>query len=120
MKTRTCILLFLILAAVCAGLSIPLLLPGSAEGAALAEITSLGEPVATVELSVDREFTVRIGDDYNVITVRDGKIAVTEATCPDHYCMKRGFCNSGTEIVCLPNRLVIKFVGTQEIDAAVG
>ena len=51
---------------------------------------------------------------------KDGKIAVTEASCPDHYCMKRGFCNSGTEIVCLPNRLVIQFLDAQEIDAAVG
>ena len=120
MKTRTWILLFAVLAVLCAALSIPLLSGGSAEPAALAQITSQGEIVATVELSVDREFTVANGDDHNVITVKDGKIAVTEATCPDHYCMKRGFCSSGTEIVCLPNRLVIKFLGQQEVDAAVG
>ncbi|MBQ5653356.1 MAG: hypothetical protein IIV28_00995, partial [Alistipes sp.] len=30
-----------------------------------------------------------------MITVQDGKIGVSEATCPDHYCMKRGYCNSG-------------------------
>ena len=120
MKTRTWILLFVLLAAACAALSIPLLFPASGEGAALAQITSRGEIVATLELAVDRELTVANGDDHNVITVKDGKIAVTDATCPDHYCMKRGFCNSGTEIVCLPNKLVIKFLGQQEIDAAVG
>ena len=120
MKTKTWILLFLLLAAVCAGLSIPLLLPSDGPGAALAQVSSNGEIVATVELALDREFTVANGDDYNIITLKDGKIAVTEATCPDHYCMKRGFCNSGTEIVCLPNKLVIRFLGTQEVDAAVG
>ena len=120
MKTHTWILLFVILAAVCAALSIPVFLGGSGEGAAQAQITSRGEVIATVELNQDRQFTVAVDDDYNIITVKDGKIAVTEASCPDHYCMKRGFCNSGTEIVCLPNRLVIKFLGTQEIDAAVG
>ena len=57
---------------------------------------------------------------YNVITVQDGKIGVSEATCPDHYCMKRGLCNSGTEIVCLPNRMTIRFLGAQEIDAIIG
>ena len=120
MKTKTWILVFALLLALCAGLSIPLLFPGSGEGAALAQITSQGEVIATVELAVDREFTVAVEDDYNVITVRDGKIAVTDATCPDHYCIKRGFCSSGTEIVCLPNRLVIKFLGGQEVDALSG
>jgi len=120
MKTRTWILLFTVLAAACCTLSIPLLSPDSGEGAAQAQITSQGEIVATVELSLDQEFTVTNGEDYNIITVKDGKIAVTEASCPDHYCMKRGYCNQGTEIVCLPNRLVIKFLGQQEIDAAVG
>ena len=120
MKTRTWILLFIVLALACCGLSIPLFFPGSGEAAAFAQITSQGEIVATVELAIDQEFTVNTGDDYNVITVKDGKIAVTEASCPDHYCMNRGFCDNGTEIVCLPNRLVIKFLGTQEVDAAVG
>ena len=49
-----------------------------------------------------------------------GAIYATEATCPDHCCMKRGFCASGTDIVCLPNRLVIHFLGAQTVDAAVG
>ena len=47
-------------------------------------------------------------------------IAVTAATCPDHYCMHRGFCDRGTQIVCLPNRLVIRFLGEQNIDAVAG
>ena len=120
MKTKTWIVLFAFVLLACGGLSAWLLLPSDGEGAALAEVTSQGEIVATVELAVDREFTVENGDAYNIITVRDGKIAVTEASCPDHYCMKRGYCNSGTEIVCLPNRLVIKFLGDQAVDALVG
>ena len=54
------------------------------------------------------------------VIVENGKIAVTEASCPDHYCMNRGFCASGTDIVCLPNKLVIHFLGTQTVDAAAG
>ena len=57
---------------------------------------------------------------YADLAVKDGKIAVTQASCPDHHCMARGFCNSGAQIVCLPNRLVIEFLGDQEIDAAIG
>lgn len=119
MKTRTWILLLAAALAVCLGLSTVLLMPRGA--ADFAQITSRGEVIRTVDLRVDQEFTVTTPDGgSNTVTVRDGKIAVTAANCPDHYCMDRGFCSSGAQIVCLPNRLVIRFVGVQEIDAVVG
>ena len=114
MKTKYWIAAFAVLAVVCIALSLPLL---RQEEARFAEITSKGELVKTVDLQIDQELTV---DGHNTVTVRDGKIAVTWADCPDHYCMKRGFCSGGTDIVCLPNRLVISFVGEQEVDAAIG
>ena len=119
MKTKYWILLFCALLAVCLGLCIPLLCP--AETARSAEIISDGKSIETVSLSEDGVFVVHspTGGE-NTVTVKDGKIGVTEASCPDHYCMKRGFCNSGTEIVCLPNKISIRFVGQQEIDAIVG
>ena len=89
--------------------------------AALSQISSGGKVVKTVNLKENQQFTITTEDGgKNVVTVQDGKIAVTEATCPDHYCMKRGFCASGTDIVCLPNKLVIHFIGAQTVDAAVG
>ena len=118
MKTKTWILLFALLLIACLGLSMPLLMPG--EAATHAQITSWGQVIKTVDLHIDQEFTVEQDTGYNVITIRDGKIGVTAASCPDHYCMKRGMCNSGTEIVCLPNRMTIRFLGVQEIDAVVG
>ena len=90
------------------------------EEASRAKITSNGRLIRTVDLSVDQEFTVETEGGYNIVTVKDGKIAVTEASCPDHYCMNRGFCSGGAQIVCLPNRLVIEFLGGQEVDGAVG
>ncbi len=89
--------------------------------AAFAEIISDGELLYTLPLSLDTIVTVTAPNGgQNVITVKDGKIAVTDATCPDHYCMVRGFCSGGTQIVCLPNRLVIAFTGEQEIDGMIG
>ena len=89
--------------------------------AAQAQISSGGNVVKTVNLHENQQFTITAENGgENIITVRDGKIAVTEATCPDHYCMKRGFCASGTDIVCLPNKLVIHFLGAQAVDAAAG
>ena len=114
MKTKHWIMIFAVIAAVCIFLSIPLF---TQEQARFAQVSSKGEIVKTVDLQIDQEFTV---DGKNTVTVKDGKIAVTWADCPDHYCMKRGFCSGGTDIVCLPNRLVITFLGDQEIDAAIG
>ena len=96
-------------------------LMNSNQNAAFAEVYSDGELIQTVSLHVDQQFTVAApGGGENVITVQGGKIAVTQATCPDHYCMQRGFCSGGTQIVCLPNRLVIAFTAEQEIDGIIG
>ena len=114
MKTKYWLIIFGAVAAVCIALSLPLFMQ---EDARFARITSKGQIVKTVDLQIDQEFTV---DGKNTVTVKDGKIAVTWADCPDHYCMKRGYCSGGTDIVCLPNRLVITFLGDQEVDAAIG
>ena len=118
MKNRFWIILLAGLLVVCGLACIPMLTAG---GADRAEIASGGTVLRTVNLWVDQEFTVESpGGGSNTVTVRDGAIAVTAADCPDHYCMERGFCNGGTPIVCLPNRLTITFLGTQEIDGLSG
>ena len=117
MKTKYWILLLAAVLLICGVLSVIFLRPGQAQQA---QIWSDGQLVKTVLLAVDQEFTVQTPDGYNTVTVRGGKIAVTAASCPDSYCMHRGFCQGGAQIVCLPNRLVIKFVAEQEIDGVVG
>ena len=119
MKTKTWILLLSVLMLLCLGLSLFLLSPS--EASTHAEIISDGQVMQIVDLRVDRQIHITTYDGgSNTVTVKDGKIAVTEANCPDHYCMNRGYCNSGAQIVCLPNRLVIRFLGEQAIDAVVG
>ena len=118
MKTKTWIMILVAVLVVSLAASCFLLLPG--EAATYAEITSEGSLLRPVDLRIDQEFSVDTGSGHNVVTVRNGKIAVTDANCPDHYCMHRGFCNSGTAIVCLPNKLVISFLGEQKIDISLG
>ena len=101
----------------CIGLSLVFFQSTQAD---FAEIYSDGKLIEKVNLKEDRVLTVESEFGTNVVTVKDGKIAVTQADCPDHYCMDRGFCDGGAQIVCLPNRLVIKFVAPQEIDGVVG
>ena len=118
MKSKHWGILLFCLVAVCLGLSLFFLSPGTPSE--LAEVTSRGQLICTLDLRVDQEFTVTDEAGSNVITVRDGMIAVTWANCPDGYCVDRGFCNSGSQIVCLPHGLVITFVGDSEVDFAVG
>lgn len=118
MKSKYWAILLAAVLIVCIGISI-LMLGGGA--AARAEITSEGKVVQIVDLNIDQELTISSSDGgVNVVTVRDGKIAVTHADCPDGYCVQRGFCDSGIQIVCLPHRLVIRFLGEQEIDGIAG
>ena len=96
------------------------LLPSADTPAAQAQI-KYGDKIKIVELHEDQEMVFESEDgSYNAVTIKDGKIAVTEANCPDQYCVKQGFCNSGEQIVCLPHRLVISFLGESEVDSAVG
>ena len=118
MKTKFWIAIFAVLILLCGGLSLLLLLPG--EEASFVEVRSEGKLLYTLPLSVDQELTVTSETGTNVITIRDGKVAVTQADCPDGYCMERGFCSSGAQIVCLPNRLVLHFVGQTDVDFVVG
>ena len=119
MKTRYWVIGLALLLTACIGLSIPLLLPS--EEARYAEIISDGQLMHTVDLKIDRQIHISTGNGgQNTITVQDGRIGVTEANCPDHYCMDRGMCAGGTQIVCLPNRLIIRFVGQQTVDSVAG
>ena len=118
MKSKYWVVLLFCLVAGCVGLS--LIFMSGASPSDSAEVTSHGQVIRTVDLKIDQEFTVSDDTGSNIITVRDGKIAVTWADCPDGYCVDRGFCNSGTQIVCLPHSLVITFMGETEVDFAVG
>jgi len=116
-KTKSWAILLSVLLAVSLGLSLWLLRP---QQAAYAQVWSDGKLIHTLDLNVDRVVEVKTDSGSNRIEIRDGQIAVTDADCPDHYCMDRGFCSGGVQIVCLPNKLVIKFVGSTEVDGVAG
>ena len=82
----------------------------SHSGSHTAEITSDGEVIRVIDLSTapDEVFTVESENGTNTVTVRNGTISVTEASCPDRICVNHGELRSEMlPIICLPNRLVI-------------
>ena len=118
MKTKTWLLLFSLLCLLLAGMSVWLLLGG--EQAGYAEVYSDGELVVTLDLSKDTEYRFERGETWNLLSVRDGKISVISASCPSQDCVQHAASDHGAPIVCLPNRLVIKFARSSAFDAMVG
>ena len=58
--------------------------------------------------------------NYNIIAIADGKVDVTEASCPDGICEDHIPISSvGETIVCLPNKMVVTIIGdNNEVDTA--
>lgn len=95
-------------------------LPGRQE-AACAQIYRDGELIRTVML--DQPQTFSLTDRYtNTVTVRDGKIAITQSNCPGEDCVRSGWIGtSGRSIVCLPGGLEIRVVSENaDVDFVVG
>lgn len=118
MKTKFWLLFFSVLCVILAVLSVVLLYGG--EGAEYAEVYSDGTLVVRLDLSMDTEYRVDFGGGWNLLTVRDGKIAVTDASCASRDCVRHAPADHGAPIVCLPNHLAIKFTNSSDYDALIG
>jgi len=108
MKTKYWIVIFLIIAIGCGILTALFFLPQTASDRA--QILCDGQVLMTLDLNQNQTQPITTEYGTNTVEVKDGKIAVTQADCPDGYCMQRGWCDSGADIVCLPHRLVIRFL----------
>lgn len=72
-----------------------------------------------IENEPDREIEVVYKGRKNIIKIENNDIYVSEAECPDHTCMKMGrLSQNGVPIVCLPNKLIIRYKEGGNIDAA--
>lgn len=84
-------------------------------------IVSDGEALYTIDLSTAEDTTLTIEHDghHNTVEIKDSKIRVKEADCPDKTCVKMGWLsNAAMPIVCLPHHLVIEFTeDTGGVDA---
>ncbi len=79
-----------------------------------------GELLQTISLKEDGEYTIKTRYGTNVLEVRDGAIAVISADCPGNDCVHMGYRRGGMSIVCLPNRLVLEFAQSGDLDGISG
>ena len=77
-----------------------------------AEVQVLQGGEVTDTLSLGKNVTRRYENGnggYNIVEVREGKVSVTEASCPDKVCVNHGPTDQTADpIVCLPNKLVVR------------
>ena len=79
-------------------------------------ITVDGEEYGIYSLSRDQ--TIKI-NDTNVCEIKDGKVRMISAECPDHLCMKqKAIDEKGGTIVCLPNKVVIEGEKSSDSDSS--
>lgn len=77
------------------------------------EISVDGTVIKTLPLNQDTELTVEgWNGGTNHVIIRDGKVRVSEASCPDKICVNQGTIErTGEAIVCLPNRMIARITG---------
>ncbi|MBQ8823277.1 MAG: NusG domain II-containing protein [Lachnospiraceae bacterium] len=95
------------------GSIISIFLISTSESSYTAHIYQDGQLLESIDLStVTQSYQLTFeaeGGSYNIVEIRPGQIAVTDASCPDHICVNQGFIhNSMLPITCLPNKLVIQ------------
>ena len=85
-------------------------------GGTIAVVTVDGQEYERIDLSrVTESYDIEISTKYghNTVHVAPGRIAVTQADCPDGICVAQGAIDrGGVPIICMPHRLVVKIEGS--------
>lgn len=77
-------------------------------------ITVNGTVYGIYPLSEDQTISI---EDTNICEIKDHKVSMTYADCPDQFCVRQGAIDSGGGmIVCLPNKITIEGIKTSAAD----
>lgn len=82
------------------------------------EIVQDSTVLYTFDLSNAENRQIRIASPdggFNLVTVKDGTICISEADCPDQTCVNMGVLKSDhLPVVCLPHKLIVRFAEDAE------
>ena len=99
---------------------------GDGRSARSVSVRVAGEETGRYSLLEDREIVIDTEEGHNLLTIRGGEATMTEADCPDGYCLAHhAISRPGEIIVCLPHRVVAEIIaestdGTEEPAGAEG
>ncbi len=82
-----------------------------------------GKPAYNFSIDVNRTVTLHGPYGKMVIEIKDRRVRMEEAHCPNLLCVKQGWISKGV-IVCLPNKVVVTVgggtAGPKGVDAVTG
>lgn len=85
------------------------------EDAAFVTVRVDGEIVERCELDQNR--TLEVNGGTNIIEIKDGRVSMKEADCPDQLCVhQRSICYNNESIICLPNKVVVQIESSEEAE----
>ncbi len=80
-------------------------------------VYSSGKEVFVMPLSMDTIIEVQGKIGKSIVQIKEGKVRMLHSPCPLKLCEKQGFISTrGNEIICVPNRIVIRIGGRRDID----
>lgn len=98
-------------------------LPGRTQTPETLEIYQDGALLRRVSLLEDQTFVIQ-GAYQNRVEIQGGRVAIVASDCPGEDCVHSGWCSTpGQSIVCLPNRVELRILGTPqegEVDGVSG
>ena len=78
------------------------------DGGNVVKVMVDGKEYGTYSLSQNISQDIQTGENLNRFVIKDGKVYMEKATCPDGICVAhRPVFRDGESIVCLPNRVVV-------------
>lgn len=121
MKNRKLTLLYIITAAIFITAAVFSLIILTYRPTQTVEILQDEKVLYIIDLTAAQNQTITIDceDGSNTVEILDGRIRVKEADCADNTCVKMSWLDGVAPIVCLPHRLVIRFVENSDVDAVV-
>ena len=112
MKKRDIILIIVLL--VIAGASYLIMQTFSADGGKVV-VTVDSTVVYEGELSKDDSYDILQSDGSNTVVIKDGKVSMSQADCPDQICVDhKAISKTGETIVCLPHKVVVSIEDGEE------
>lgn len=86
--------------------------PGKTGVPSEAVITASGKTAAKLPLDADTEFEVLTEYGYNIVSVADGQVSITNADCAGMLCVRQGaISHDGQTVVCMPHGVLVEIRG---------
>ena len=111
-KRLNLILVLAIASVACIGLAATRLMGANTNADTATVVIRDGEQ-NVYELPLDQDATKTVTTDLgtNLIEIKDGRVHVEEADCPNQDCVRQGWIDAaGQQIVCLPHKLTVDIV----------